>query len=249
VGLLKQYFSQHEKWRYIDFKQYEEYMEILLRYTLKLYSANVILTECYVPISEIEKYHATLFGKSVIENMGSSIGPSLTSPKIAPKILTSLRSPSKDEYFRPLDVTVKLGRSLSHISTEDNNKYIQSYNPSIFHICVEISLNKTLLYLLSALIEPISLESQQIESSFSTKMKELSAGYGSRWNEDISGLMDCVSFGVHSYEKCMNNYRELEQLIQSMNSIYSAVDFSIKHGALNHLRCSIFFNIHKKSFY
>ena len=104
---------------------------------------------------------------------------------------------------------------------------------------VEISLNKTMLYALSGLVEPLSEESTQQESSFFARMKEYSASHGSRWTEDVFALMDCILFGLHAYEKCIVNYKELEPLIQKMNSIYSKIDSSFKYGTLNHLYTSM----------
>ena len=235
MGLVNQYFGQHEKWRYSNSKQFEEFMETITKYTLKVYSANVALTDSYVPISDSEKQNAKLFAKDLLSGTGALAQSSISSPKLVPKILTSIRSPTKDEYFKPHDVPLKLRRSLSHVAAEENDKYIQGYNPSIFHMRVEISLNKTLLYALSALTDPLSVDAQQMDSSFSVRMKEYSSTYGSRWNEDLFGLMDCILFGVHSYEKCVANSKELEPLIRRMNSIYGSIEASVKYGTLNHL--------------
>ncbi len=238
LGLLTQYFAQHDNWSHSNPKQFEEFIDAITKYTLKVYSANVVLTESYVPMSDPEKQNARLFAKDLLSGGATILQSPLSSPKIVPKILTSIRSPTKDEYFKPHDVPLKLRRSLSHVSAEENDKYIQGYNPSIFHMRIEISLNKTLLYALSALVEPISIESHEIESSFTARMKEYSATYGSRWNEDLFGLMDCILFGVHSYEKCVVNYKELEPLIRRMNAIYSSVEAGVKYATLNHLHTS-----------
>eukprot|EP00826_Nyctotherus_ovalis_P015919 TRINITY_DN14569_c0_g2_i2.p1 TRINITY_DN14569_c0_g2~~TRINITY_DN14569_c0_g2_i2.p1 ORF type:complete len:358 (-),score=111.30 TRINITY_DN14569_c0_g2_i2:20-1093(-) len=232
MGLVNQYMSNHERWRYEDYKQFEDFMEILFRFTVKAYSSNVVLTEAYIPISELEKQSASLFAKDLLAT--PSLSP-VNSPKSVPKILTSVRSPTKDEYFKPHDTPLKSRRSLSYISAEESDKFVQGYNPSIFHMRVEISLNRTLLYVLSGLIEPVYVEVQELGSSFSGRMKEYSASYGSRWNEDLFRLMDCGLFGVHSYEKCLVNYKDLTLLLRRMNTMYGSVDASVKYGTLNHL--------------
>jgi len=227
MGLVNQYFNSHERWRYENYRQFEEFMETIFKHTVKVYSSNIVLTESYVPISEQEKQNAELFAKDLLANTSA--------PRIIPKILTSVRSPTKDEYFKPHDTPIKVRRSLSHISAEESDKFVQGYNPNIFHMRVEISLNRTLLYALSGLIEPINVEVQELGSSFSDRMKEYSASYGSRWNEDLFRLMDCALFGVHSYEKCSANYNELATLLKRMNTMYSSIATSVKYGTLNHL--------------
>ena len=210
-------------------------METIIKFTIKAYSSNVILTDSYIPTSEPEKQSSELFAKDLLR---TPTRVTTISPHIIPKILTSVRSPTKDEYFKPHDSPIKSRRTLSHVSAEESDKYVQAYNPNIFHMRIEISLNKTLLYALSGLIEPLSMEIQEIESSFSGRMKDYSASYGSRWNEDLFKLMDCALFGVHSYEKCLANYKELEPLLKRMNLIYGTVDASVKYGTLNHLHIS-----------
>jgi hypothetical protein len=227
MGLINQYFNYHERWRYENYKQFEEFMETIFKHTVKVHGSNIVLTESYVPVSESERESAGLFAKDLLA--------SSSTPRVIPKILTSVRSPTKDEYFKPHDTPVKLRRSLSHISAEESDKFVQGYNPNIFHMKVEISLNRTLLYALSGLIEPIYVEVQELGSSFSARMKEYSATHGSRWNEDLFRLMDCALFGVHSYEKCSVNYNELSTLLTRMNTMYSSIDASVKYGTLNHL--------------
>ena len=104
---------------------------------------------------------------------------------------------------------------------------------------VEISLNKTLLSIVSGLADPLSDEVQDVSSPFAGRMKEYSGSYGSRWAEDLFALMDCILFGLHSYEKCITNYKELSKLIGKMNDLYNTVEASTKYGTLNHLNTSI----------
>ncbi len=77
------------------------------------------LTEAFVPVSEPEKASSTLFAKDLLKGPGPV--PSV------PKILTSIRSPSKDEYFKPHDFPLRMSRSLSHAYSEE--VVIVSYTP------------------------------------------------------------------------------------------------------------------------
>ncbi len=108
---------------------------------------------------------------------------------------------------------------------------------------IEISLNKTLMSVVSGLTDPLAEEVQDLESSFARRMKEYSSSYGSRWAEDLFALMDCVLFGLHSYEKCITNYKELSKLIGRMNDVFNSVDASTKYGTLNHLNMSTTFAV------
>ena len=60
LSLVSLYFQQYEKWQYANQKQYEVFMQIILRNTVKIFAANVILTDSFAPRSEIEREWNTL---------------------------------------------------------------------------------------------------------------------------------------------------------------------------------------------
>ena len=123
MALIQQYLIHHENWRYNHYKQYELFMDTLTKNTLKIYSSNVALSESFIPMSDAEKQTSLFFAKDIIAGADRSKDQAvlMMSPKLMPKILTSVRTPMKDEYFQHYDTALKTRRSLSHVSVEDVN--------------------------------------------------------------------------------------------------------------------------------
>jgi hypothetical protein len=94
MGLIGQCLSQHERWRYSHFRQYEQFLEATSRDFLKycrcmllsrMFTPAILITEAYVPSSESEEVLSALYGKDVTPRPSQETGPAAFMSKREPQ--------------------------------------------------------------------------------------------------------------------------------------------------------------------
>ena len=105
----------------------------------------------------------------------------------------------------------------------------------MFYLKVEISLNKSLFSIFSALIPCLSFEAHNLYSLLFETMKEYSKEHGNRWTEDLLSFIDCIAFGVHTYEKCVSNWKMVKALLDCSNQIQQTIKVGEVLAGINQL--------------
>lgn len=169
VNLISFCFLNYSQWRDQNQDQADCLVNILFSFTINLFKSNVVLNDCFHPISHFEKYIHNLsdfkgdelssqdlrdpeLGIKKTSSNFSSI--SQTDKKnMVNKVVTSLRTPMKgessaqsfsmldnDQYSRQAYKSSNLGNYFSH-----------NYKPNAFILKVEVTLSKIALMMLRSM--------------------------------------------------------------------------------------------------